>query len=228
MSNNLSSSFSKILGSAVEVVSSITEGIRLVVVEQALPPHLPRISVGELWDGSIQESDGRPTVVVVRDPQHGLVDSVIPRVHQAPAYLIAGAAFCYFALVHPVHLLPHVHHVKFVYHSLQRAPIRAQPVVILPDIVQDLVDHVHRVRGEIVTQRVTRGERNNLLWRMTIHIDGGYVVIGTGSRIEHLQTLNCHGMNGVSNGFIKVFREPILDQQLAAVLAGDSQPYHEQ
>ena len=77
-----------------------------------------------------------------------------------------------------------------------------------------------------MSQRVVRGERDNLLRRVTIHIDGGYVVVGSGSRIEHLQTLNRHGMNGVSNGLVEVFRESILDQQLAAVLAGDGQPYH--
>ena len=65
MSNNLSSNVSKILGSTVEVVRSITEGVGLVVVEQALPPNLPRISIGEFWYGSVQESDGRPMVVVV-------------------------------------------------------------------------------------------------------------------------------------------------------------------
>ena len=155
-------SHSKILGSTVQVAGSITEGFWLVVVQQTLLPDAPRLGISELGDGSIQESDGSAAVIVVRHPLHGLVDPVHLGVHQAPAHLVAGRVLGHLGLEHIPNSLPHVKHVELVHHSLQRAPVRAQAVVFLSHVAQDLVDRVHRVSGKVVAERVVWSEWDHL------------------------------------------------------------------
>ena len=182
----------------------------VVVPQQALPPDAPCLSIGEFGDWAVKKSNRGTTVVVLRDPVDCLVDTVFLSVHEATADFIAG---CADFVVHHLHSIPDVVHVEFVRHSLQWGPQGAETVIVLADVVHDLVEGLHRDRSEVVSELIVRCVGDNFHTRVAIHVHCWHVVLLSSSRVELLQSLHRHRVNGVRNRLVEVAGETLLHKE---------------
>ena len=152
------------------------------------------------------------------DPVDCIVDAILLGVEETVADLLTGLGYL---IVHLLHSIPHVVHVEFVRHSLKGRPQRAQAVVILPDVVHDLVESLHRDGGEIFAEFILGCVRDDLDGGVTIHVHRGYGVSNSSARVEFLQPLHGHRVDGVSDSLVEVAGEAVLLEELHAdVLLG--------
>ena len=125
-----------------------------------------------------------------------------------------------------MNLNPDVVHVELVHNPLQRAPGRAQTVVILAYVFQNFINNVHGTSREIIAQGVIGGERDHFPRRVAVHVDGWDVIVDRSARVEHSQTLHSHGVDGMRDRLVVVDGEAIPYQQLATVPTGYDQAHH--
>ena len=69
---NNNKSILEVFGCTVDELSSVLQALVLVVVEQASLPDGPGGGIVQFGNGTVEQSDGRSTVIVVRDPFHSL------------------------------------------------------------------------------------------------------------------------------------------------------------
>ena len=194
----------EIFGCAVDVLGSILQVLWVIVPEETLPPDTPGLGVGQLGDGSVEESDGSAAVVVLGDPVDCVVDPVLLRVEQTVADVLGGRGHL---VVDLLHRDPHVVHVEFVCHSLKGRPHGAEAVVVLSDVVHDLVEGLHRDGSEIRAELVLGRVRDHLDGGIAIHVHGRNAVSHRSSRVEFLQPLHGHRVDGVCNGLVEIAGE---------------------
>ncbi len=206
----------KVLGSTIQELCSVFKRTGTVVVEETGLPDSPRVCVSQFGNWPVEQGDGCPTVIVVGHPTNSLEDAISSGVSQAAADFLAGWGSHDCGLVDVMDTIPQVHHVELVRDSLHGGPVRPETVVIHPNVAQDLVDGVHGQRGEIRADEVVRGVRDHLLRCTSVHVHRGDVVVFCRARVEHLQPLNGHGVDGVCDRLVEVARETSFDQQLVA------------
>ena len=180
------SSLLKVLCGTVKVTGSILQIPLLVVPEKALPPHLPSISISQLRDGSVQQSDGGPTIVMVGHPSYCVVNPVVVHVKKAIANFIGGWGVKGLGLVGLLDAHPHVGHVELVHDPLQGGPVGPQAIVVLANIQEDFVDGFHAGREELASDRVLWSVWYHFNVGMAVHVHGRHVVPLSGPRVEEL------------------------------------------
>ena len=80
----------EVLGGAVEVPGCIHEVVVLVVPQEMLLPDLPATGICHLRDGSVEEGNRGTTVIVIRHPGNGLVDTVVIDIQETVTQSIRG------------------------------------------------------------------------------------------------------------------------------------------
>ena len=150
---------------------------------------------------------------MLRDPVDCIVDAILLGVEETVADLLTGLGCL---VVHLFYGVPHVIHVEFVCHSLKGRPQRAQAVVVLSDVVHDLVESLHRDSSEILAEFVLGCVRDDLDGGVAIHVHRGYGVCHSSARVEFLQPLHGHRVDGVSDGLVEIAGEAVLLEELHA------------
>ena len=206
------------LSGTVEVISSIIHVLILIVPEKALLPHLPAASISQLGDGTVEESDGGSGVIVVGYPCHCIVDTIVVNIKETVTQGIFGWILEDLPLKDFLDACPDIQHVELVCNPLHRRPVRAQAIIIHTDAAQDLIDGIHGGGIEVLSKLVVRSVTDDFLVRATVHVDCRDAIFACGLTVEHLQSLDSHGVNGMSNGFIIVVGEATLTKECSAHL----------